>query len=76
MPWLKAIGAQVIAHAGSRRESGDRGATLGADHALSCPFDELAGAGDGAQRGGVAHVFDGVGAASWAASLASLRSAG
>ena len=70
VPWLKAIGAKVVAHAGSP----DKAAIakeLGADHALSCPFARLA---DEVRdlTGGVRCVFDGVGAASWQASLASL----
>ncbi len=74
VPWLKAIGARVIAHAGSTEKAGMARA-LGADHALSCPFDELP---EEVKRlsGGVRIVFDGVGAASWAASLASLKRRG
>lgn len=74
VPWLKAIGANVVAHAGSA-EKAAMAARLGADHALSCPFDELA---DEVKRlsGGVRAVFDGVGAASWAASLTSLNRRG
>ena len=68
--WLKAIGATVIAHAGSA-EKAERAAALGADHALSCPFDRLAGEVRALTGGkGVAVVLDGVGAASWPASLA------
>ena len=75
VPWLKAIGARVIAHAGSAEKAAIAPA-LGADHALSCPFDELAEAGDASSPAAPAsHVFDGVGAASWAASLASLEQA-
>ena len=70
VPWLKAIGAKVIAHSGSA-EKAALAAELGADHALSCPFDELAGQVR-ALSGGVGCVLDGVGAASWQASLASL----
>jgi NADPH2:quinone reductase len=72
VPWLKAVGARVVAHAGSA-EKAAMARNLGADHALSCPFDELAEKvrevtdGEGART-----VLDGVGAASWAASLASL----
>jgi NADPH2:quinone reductase len=72
VPWLKAVGAKVIAHAGSP-EKAAIASGLGADQALSCPFEELAGKvreitdGDGARA-----ALDGVGAASWAASLASL----
>jgi NADPH2:quinone reductase len=71
VPWLKAAGAIVIAHAGSRRKA-DLAAALGADHALSCPMEELAAEvrrltdGRGAEK-----VLDGVGAASWDASLGS-----
>lgn len=76
IPWLKAVGAQVIAHAGSP-EKAALAAKLGADHALSRPFEALAGAVRDITRGaGVQTVFDGVGAASWDASLASLRKRG
>jgi NADPH2:quinone reductase len=72
VPWLKAIGAQVIAHAGSAAKAAIA-QELGADHALSCPFDQLAEKVREITNGaGVRAVFDGVGAASWAASLASL----
>lgn len=73
--WLKAIGARVIAHAGSA-EKAKIGAALGADHALSGPFEDLAGEVRRLADGGVRCVFDGVGAASWAASLASLARRG
>ena len=76
VPWLKAVGALVIAHAGSA----DRAAmakALGADHALSVPLDELAQGVRALTEGeGVRIVFDGVGAASWTASLASLARRG
>ena len=71
VPWLKAVGATVIAHAGSAGKA-QRASDLGADHALSCPLEELADqvrtltAGEGAKV-----VLDSVGAASWKASLAS-----
>jgi len=72
VPWLKAIGAKVVAHAGSA-EKAAIAEELGADHALSCPFDQLAEKVREFSGGaGVRTVFDGVGAASWAASLASL----
>lgn len=68
--WLKALGAEVIAHAGSA-EKGARAAALGADHVLSVPLDALAAAVRERTGGrGAAVVFDGVGAASWPASLA------
>jgi NADPH:quinone reductase len=69
VPWAKAMGGIVIAHAGSA-EKADRARTAGADHILSCSFDDLAAkvreltGGHGADL-----VLDGVGAASWASSL-------
>jgi NADPH2:quinone reductase len=76
VPWLKAIGAVVIAHAGSP-EKAAKARALGADHALSCPMESLAGEvralTDGA---GVRVSLDGVGAASWAASLGSVAKRG
>lgn len=69
--WLKAVGAVVIAHAGSPAKA-ERARQLGADHALHVPFDQLADEVrelTGAR--GVDVVFDGVGAASWQASLRS-----
>lgn len=69
VPWLKDIGASVIAHAGSA-EKAALAQRLGADHALSCPMDALAGEVRRLTGGdGVPVVLDGVGAASWAASL-------
>jgi len=69
VPWLKAIGATVIAHAGSAAKARIAG-DLGADHPLSCPLDALA---DEVRRltggAGADVVLDGVGAASWQASL-------
>ncbi len=73
--WLKAIGARVIAHAGSA-EKAAIAAALGADQVLSCPLDALAGQVHGIAAAGVRTVFDGVGAASWQASLASLGKRG
>jgi NADPH:quinone reductase len=76
VPWLKAVGARVIAHAGSP-EKAALAKGLGADHALSCPFAALAESVREISEGvGVHTVFDGVGAASWAASLASLGKRG
>jgi len=74
--WLKAIGAHVIAHAGTA-EKAARATALGADHALSCPLAELGAAVRAITGGdGVPAVLDGVGAASWAASLASVARRG
>lgn len=76
VPWLAAIGVRVIAHAGSAAKAAiARG--LGADVALDCPYGDLAGAVRATTGGrGVDVVFDGVGAASWEASLDSLRPRG
>ncbi len=74
--WLAALGVRVIAHAGSPAKAAIA-TGLGADIALHCPFDELAPAVRKATDGhGVDVVFDGVGAASWTASLDSLRRRG
>jgi NADPH2:quinone reductase len=68
--WLKAIGVTVIAHAGTP-EKAARASTAGADHVLSCPLAELAEQVRALTGGrGVDVVLDGVGAASWDASLA------
>lgn len=74
--WLKATGATVIAHAGSE-EKAEIARALGADHGLSGPMDSLPlhvrALTDGR---GADLVFDGVGAASWAASLGSVARRG
>lgn len=76
VPWLKAAGAAVIAHAGSSKKA-ETALGLGADHALSCPMDALAGEVRALTAGkGVAVVLDGVGAASWDASLGSVARRG
>ncbi|MDP9414336.1 MAG: quinone oxidoreductase [Pseudomonadota bacterium] len=76
VPWLKASGATVIAHAGNRRKAAIA-KELGADHALCCPMEELAGEVRAITGGkGVPVVLDGVGAASWQASLASVARRG
>jgi NADPH2:quinone reductase len=74
--WLKAIGATVIAHAGDSRKAA-LARELGADHALCCPMDSLAAEVRTLTDGqGVPVVLDGVGAASWKASLASVARRG
>jgi NADPH2:quinone reductase len=74
--WLKTIGATVIAHAGNAEKAGIA-SELGADHALHGPFDTLADEVRKLTGGkGVDAVLDGVGAASWAASLASVAKRG
>jgi NADPH2:quinone reductase len=76
VPWLKHVGAVVIAHAGDSRKAAAAKA-LGADHALCCPMDALAAEVRALTAGkGVPIVLDGVGAASWAASLASVARRG
>ena len=76
VPWLKAIGAIVIAHAGNGAKA-ELAREAGADHALCCPLDELAAKVRSLTGGsGVEAVLDGVGAASWPASLASVRKRG
>lgn len=67
--WLKAIGARVIAHSGSAAKA-KLAAELGAEISLDCPMEELADMVREATGGeGVPVVLDGVGAASWEASL-------
>ncbi len=74
--WLKAIGATVIAHAGDSRKAA-LAAELGADHALCCPLDQLAAEVRALTGGqGVPVVLDGVGEASWKASLGSVARRG
>jgi NADPH2:quinone reductase len=76
VPWLKAMGATVVAHAGSP-EKAARARALGADHALSGAMDDLAAEVRALTGGeGVNVVLDGVGAASWSASLGSLARRG
>jgi NADPH2:quinone reductase len=76
VPWLKAVGAMVIAHAGGAEKAAIARA-LGADHALSCTMDALAGEVRALTAGaGLQVVLDGVGAASWAASLGSVARRG
>lgn len=65
VPWLKSVGATVIAHVGTS-EKAKLALELGADEALSCPMEELAATVRGLTKGkGVEVVLDGVGAASW-----------
>lgn len=74
--WMTALGIRVIAHAGSPEKAAiARGA--GAEVAFHCPFDELpARIRDYANGSGADVSFDGVGAVSWPASLASLNRRG
>lgn len=67
--WLTSIGARVIAHSGSA-EKAALAASAGAWKSSFCPMSALAGHVREATDGkGVNVVFDGVGAASWEASL-------
>lgn len=76
VPWLRDLGITVIAHSGSE-EKAAKAKEAGASHSLCMPFEELAEAVRGLTGGkGVDVVFDGVGKASWAASIASLRRRG
>jgi NADPH2:quinone reductase len=71
VPWLKALGARIIAHSGDSKKAA-LAKELGAEESLWVPMDELAAEVRRLTDGkGVPVVFDGVGAASWAASLAS-----
>jgi NADPH2:quinone reductase len=76
VPWLKHAGATVIAHSGDSRKAGLAEA-LGADHSLCCPLDSLASEVRSLTEGkGVPIVLDGVGKASWSASLGSVARRG
>jgi NADPH2:quinone reductase len=76
VPLLSHLGVHVIAHAGSADKAA-KARALGAEPALSGPFDDLAArVRDLTGGAGVDVVFDGVGKESWAASLASLRRRG
>lgn len=74
--WLADMGVTVIAHSGSP-EKAARALSAGAAHSLIGDFDTLAARVRDLTTGkGVDAVFDGVGAASWSASLAALRPRG
>ena len=74
--WLRAIGANVIAHAGNSRKA-EMAKALGAHHALCCPMGELAAQVRALTDGkGASVVLDGVGAESWQASLAAVARKG
>jgi NADPH2:quinone reductase len=76
VPWLKHLGATVIAHSGDSRKAA-LAKQAGADHSLCCPLEELASEVRALTGGkGVPVVLDGVGAASWSASLASVARRG
>ncbi|WP_375398686.1 quinone oxidoreductase [uncultured Sphingomonas sp.] len=69
--WLKAIGATVIGTVGSR-DKAERARRAGADHVIEYrDHDIVDGVMTATDGKGVAVVFDGVGQATWAASLKS-----
>lgn len=73
VPWLMDKGVTVIAHAGTP----EKAAGIAATHALSCPFGDLAAAVRDLTGGALCDVvYDGVGATTWQASLASLKKRG
>lgn len=73
VPWLLDKGVIVIAHSGSP----EKATQVPAEHSLSCPFEELADRIRAITEGAMCQVvYDGVGAAGWAASLASLARRG
>lgn len=73
VPWLRDKGVVVIAHAGSAEKI----AGVQAEHRLSCDFADLADAVRAITGGdGVEVVYDGIGAASWSASLGTLKRRG
>lgn len=76
VPWLADMGVTVIAHSGSP-EKAALAQQSGAAHSISMPFEELADAARDLTGGkGVDVVFDGVGKASWTASIAALKRRG
>jgi NADPH2:quinone reductase len=73
VPWLLDKGVTVIAHSGSA----EKAAVVPAEHSLSCDFSDLPEDVRRITGGAMCHVaYDGVGAASWDASLACLRKRG
>ncbi len=73
VPWLRDKGVIVVAHVGSAAKA----AQVEAEHVLFDPFEDLAARVKGITGGkGVRVVYDGVGKASWDASLGSLARRG
>lgn len=73
VPWLLDKGVTVIAHSGSP----EKAARVPAEWSLSCSFSDLPGEVRDITSGAMCHVvYDGVGAAAWATSLACLRRRG
>ncbi|MBK5265324.1 MAG: quinone oxidoreductase [Alphaproteobacteria bacterium] len=76
VPWLTDMGVTVIAHSGTAAKA-DLARKAGAHYSLTGPFEALADEVRKITNGkGVDTVFDGVGKASWAASLDSLKRRG
>jgi NADPH:quinone reductase len=73
--WLKHVGATVIGTVGTE-EKAARARAAGADHVLLSRRDDIAARVREIAPEGVPVVFDGVGAATWQASLASARRRG
>ncbi|AIT80378.1 quinone oxidoreductase family protein [Novosphingobium pentaromativorans] len=73
VPWLIDKGVTVIAHTGSP----EKAASVPGEHKLSCTFSDLPEAVRELTAGRMCDVvYDGVGAASWSASLSCLRRRG
>lgn len=73
VPWLLDKGVTVIAHSGSP----EKAAQVPVEHSLSCAFDDLPDAVRAITASALCDVvYDGVGAASWDASLTCLRKRG
>lgn len=74
--WLKALGARVLAHVGSEAKM-ETVRALGIGDVCAVPMDALAAwVRDKTGERGADVVFDGVGAASWQASIASIARRG
>ena len=73
VPWPLDKGVTVIAHSGSPQKA----AGVPGEHSLSCDFNDLPEKIRKITSGAMCHVvYDGVGASSWNASIASLRRRG
>lgn len=73
VPWLLDKGVTVIAHSGSA----EKAAQVPGEHSLSCHIEDLPAAVRAITGGAMCHVvYDGVGAATWEASLACLAKRG
>ena len=76
VPWLKRVGAIVIAHTGTQAKAA-AAKGMGADHALWGPLAPLAAEIRSLTGGhGADVILDGVGQASWAASLGAVAKRG